>query len=314
MITVSKPKIIFFGTSNFAATILERLARSGICDLQLIVTQPDQPIGRQQIVTAPPVKILANNLNLPIIQPAKLDVESETKLQTFHADLFIVAAYGALIPETILSLPRLGCLNIHPSLLPLYRGPSPIQACLLNGDTKTGISLMLLDKKMDHGPLVTQLDYPIAPDDNYETLSAKLADQSAELLIATLPEFISGQKTPQEQNHSAATFTKIIQKSDGEINWQNKAQAIYNQWRAFIVWPTIFSVVKINDKNILIKFNEIKVSQEHPTGDHALGQLFIHHKKLLATCGESSYLEILKLQPEGKKIMTASEFINGYLK
>jgi len=309
-----KPKIIFFGTSDFAATILEKLFNSSVCDLKLIVTQPDQPVGRKQILTAPPVKITAGELNLPIIQPAKLDSETEIKLKAFNADLFIVAAYGALIPETILSIPHLGCLNIHPSLLPLYRGPSPIQSCLLNGTTKTGISLMLLDKKMDHGPLISQIEYPIEPDDSYETLSAKLADKSAELLIATLPKFISGQLTPQKQNHSAATFTKIIRKSDGEINWHNDAQTIYNQWRAFIVWPNIFSTVKINNKNILIKFNELRISHNQPTYTHTPGQLFIHNKKLLATCGESSYLKILKLQPEGKKIMSADDFINGYLK
>ncbi len=310
----AKPKIIFFGTSNFAATILKNLADKSLGDILLVVTQPDQPVGRKQILAAPPVKTIADSLSLPIIQPNKLASEAESKLKVLNADLFIVAAYGALIPETILSLPRLGCLNIHPSLLPLYRGPSPIQACLLNGDIQTGISLMLLDKKMDHGPLIAQIKYPIEPSDDYLTLSAKLADKSAELLIATLPEFIAGELKPQAQNHAIATFTKIIQKQDGEINWQNNAQTIYNQWRAFIVWPNIFSTVNINGKNILLKFNELKISNEHPAGDHPLGQLFIHHKKLLAACGESSYLEILKLQPEGKKVMTASDFINGYLK
>ncbi|HOZ36639.1 MAG TPA: methionyl-tRNA formyltransferase [bacterium] len=309
-----KPQIIFFGTSDFAANILKSLATNSLADLILVVTQPDQPTGRHQTLTPPPVKILAQKLGLSIIQPANLDDTNEIKLKDLQADLFIIAAYGLIIPSSILTLPRLGCLNIHPSLLPLYRGPSPIQTCLLNGDQETGISLILLDKKMDHGPLVSQIKIPVEPTDNYLTLSAKLADHSSRLLISTLPKFITNEIRPQAQNHSAATFTKIIKKINGQINWQNNAQKIYNQWRAFYLWPNIFSVIKIKNKNILIKFNEIKPTSQKPISQNDPGTLFVDSKKLLAACGESSCLEILRLQPEGKKIMTADEFINGYLK
>ncbi|HRY63100.1 MAG TPA: methionyl-tRNA formyltransferase [Patescibacteria group bacterium] len=309
-----KLKIIFFGTSDFAVTILRALVAAQICDLPLIITQPDEPVGRHKLLTPPPVKKLAEKIGLPTLQPEKLDDNIVKTIKKINADLFIVAAYGKIIPEKILNLPALGCLNIHPSLLPQYRGPSPIQYALLHGDQKTGISLMLVDKKMDHGPIISQIEYPIDPDDNYETLSAKLAAKSAELLLATLPKFISGELKPQGQNHSAATFTKIITKQDGQIDWQNNAQKIYNQWRAFYLWPNIFSLMTIKDKNILIKFNEIRPTAEKPDHQYLPGQLFTHNKKLLAACGEYSYLEVIKLQPEGKKIMSSSDFIHGYLK
>jgi methionyl-tRNA formyltransferase len=309
-----KPKIIFFGTSDFAVAILRALFDAQIYDLSLIITQPDEPVGRHELLTPPPVKKLAVELSLPTLQPEKLDDNIVKIIKEIKADLSIIAAYGQLIPESILNLPPLGCLNIHPSLLPKYRGPSPIQYSLLNGDQKTGISLMLVDKKMDHGPVIAQIEYPIDPDDNYETLSAKLAGKSAELLISLLPRFVAGQLKTQEQNHSAATFTKIITKQDGQINWQNNAQKIYNQWRAFYLWPNIFSLTQIKDKNILIKFNEIRPTTEKPDHQYLPGQLFAHNKKLLATCQESSCLEVIKLQPEGKKIMAATDFINGYLK
>ncbi len=308
-----QPKIIFFGTSDFAAVILERLYQSKTVEIILAVTQPDQPVGRHQTPTPPPVKILADQLGLPVIQPAKLDEQTALLLKKYSADLFLVAAYGLIIPHYILNIPRLGCLNIHPSLLPLYRGPSPIQTCLLNGDQVTGVSLMLLDAKMDHGPIIAQIKSPLAPDDNYETLATKLADQSAVLLLDTFPKIFANQIKPQEQNHAAATFTKIITKQDGRIGWNNNAQKIYNQWRAYFLWPSIFSPMKINDRDILIKFNEIKISNEQPPNTYTPGQLLIHNKKLLAACGSNTYLEILQLQPEGKKVMAAQSFINGYL-
>lgn len=307
-------QIIFFGTSDFAAVILKRLYQSQTVKITLAVTQPDQPVGRHQTLTPPPVKILADQLGLPVIQPTKLDEQTELLLKKYPADLFLVAAYGLIIPHSILDIPRLGCLNIHPSLLPLYRGPSPIQTCLLNGDQITGVSLMLLDAKMDHGPLIAQIKSPLAPNDNYETLAAKLADQSAALLLATLPKIFTGQIKPQEQNHAAATFTKIINKQDGRIDWNDNAEKIYNQWRAYFLWPNVFSLIKINNKNLLIKFNELKISGEQPPLPPVPGQLFVYNKKLLAACGSNTYLEIMSLQPEGKNIMTAQSFINGYLK
>ncbi|NMC51200.1 methionyl-tRNA formyltransferase [Candidatus Kuenenbacteria bacterium] len=310
----NKPKIIFFGTSEFAATILKKLHQSNICDIPLVVTQPDEPKGRQQLLAPPPIKEAARNLDLSFIQPKKLDHDFEKIIKTVNADAFIVVAYGKIIPKSILDLPTLGCINIHPSLLPLYRGPSPIQTSLLNGDKKTGTTIMVLDEKMDHGPILKQIDYPISPNDTFITLSKKLAEASAELLIDIFLDFYNNKIKPQQQDHTRATYTKIIERKDGQIDWSNTAQKIYDQWRAFILWPNIFSHIKVNNKNILIKFNELKISDNKPNSDYPPGQLFVYNEKLLAACGQNTYLEIAQLQPEGKKIMSALEFINGHLK
>ena len=306
-------KIAFFGTSDFAEIILENLLRITHYALRItsIVTQPDQPVGRKKILTPPPVKVLAEKHKIPILQPATADAIPKSSLQS--ADLFIVADYGKIIPQHILDIPKYGTLNVHPSLLPKYRGPSPIQNALLNGDKTTGTSIMLLDKKMDHGPIISHQLSAINYQDNYKSLSKRLAKESAELLIKTLPDYVSGKIKPQEQEHSKATFTKIIKKEDGQITSNKTAQEIYNMWRAYTPWPGIFFKSRIKNHESRIKLLNIELVDLENKKNNPL-ELFVQNKNLYLSCTKNSVLKINQLQPQGKKIMDATSFINGYLK
>ena len=309
-------KIIFFGTPEFAEIILDKLIKSGGFEIVGVVSTPDKQIGRKKVLTSPPVKILAEKNNLKILQPEKLDENFISELKKIKADLFIVAAYGKIIPKEILEIPEFGILNVHPSLLPKYRGASPIQTALLNGDKETGITIMKMDEKMDHGAIVHSTQITVNRDENYITLSKKLAEKSAEILIDVIPKYISGEIKLQEQNHSDATFCKIIKKEDGEIDWNKSAEEIYNQWRAFVEYPGIFSELKVKkEKSQKVKFIEIKVAEDELNfADKKLGEFFVEDKRLFVRCGKDSVLEILKLQPQGKNIMDAVSFINGYLR
>jgi methionyl-tRNA formyltransferase len=351
-------RIIFFGTPRFAEIILEKIIADKGYEILAVVTTPDEPVGRKQILTAPPVKVLAEKYNLKVLQPEKLDegfyqelysvchsglppdslrdskragdpesrknngVDSrfrgnDTKEPrhdtTNGADLFVVAAYGKIIPKNILDLPKFGCLNVHPSLLPKYRGASPIQSALLNGDKETGVTIMLMDEKMDNGPKISEIRYQISETDTTEILMGKLAETGADLLLETTPDYLSGKIKPVEQDHAAATFCKIIKKSDGEIDWHKPAEQIYNQWQAFWPWPGVFADIKIQEyKNIKIKFVELSLVDKKDE-KHKAGEIFTENDKLFVAGGNHKLLEIKKLQPEGKKIMEAKEFINGYL-
>ncbi len=324
-------KFIFFGSSEFSVIILEELLGQNYRPLT-IVTTPDKPSGRKKILTATPVKILALKENIPILQPEKLDEDFLKTLDPRSAglalagtrseavgndeneiDIFIVASYGKIIPKNILTLPRLGCLNIHPSLLPKYRGASPIQTALLNGDKETGVTIMLMDEKLDHGPILSSLACPIAETENFLELHNRLAIMGAELLIKILPDFLTNKIKMTEQNHAAATFSKIINKTDGEISWQKPAREIHNQWRAFHLWPGIFGELIIKNKKIKINFTVINLTK-NINKNILPGEYEIINKKLYVASGDKYLLEIIKLQPAGKKEMTAAEFINGYLK
>ena len=316
---INQLKFIFFGSSEFSVIILKHLVEAGYLPLA-IVTVPDQPVGRKQILTPTPVKILALEKNIPILQPEKLDeLVGNKNFCSILPELFIVASYGKIIPKNILDLPKFGSLNVHPSLLPKYRGASPIQAALLNGKKETGITIMLMDEKMDHGPILSSAKCLISETENFSELHNRLAKMGAELLIATMPNFLAGKIKPKEQIHNQASFCKIIQKQDGEINWQKSAEEIYNQWRAYADWPGVYSQLAVNNKQLSIKFIEkCMVETRHwrvsTNTNIKPGEFFVDNKNLFITCGNNSSLEIIKLQIEGKNIMPANDFINGYLK
>ena len=324
---MDKTKIIFWGTPEFAEIILEKLIQDKNLEILAVVTAPDKPVGRKHVLTPSPTKILAKKNNIKILQPEKLDEEFIKKLKkninhplvpslkrkgdSNIPDLNIVVAYGKIIPLKILNIPKYKSIDIHPSILPKYRGASPIQTALLNGDKKTGVTIMQMDEKMDHGEIISKLQITISNNDNYKILAEKLAELSAKLLIKTIPEYISGKIQPAEQEHNKASFCKIIKKQDGEINWENNAEQIFNQSRAFCEWPGIFSQLTINNKQLTIKFIEIKLT--NLKSNKPVSDFFVKNKQLFITCGNNSVLEIIQLQPEGKKIMNAGSFINGFL-
>jgi len=332
---MKKTKIIFWGTPEFAEIILKKIIQDKNLEVLAVVTAPDKSVGRKHILTSSLVKIFAEKNNISILQPEKLDEDfikelnnllttptrSNLPLATLNlkrredsnsVDLFVVAAYGKIIPLEILEIPKYKSINIHPSLLPKYRGASPIQSTILNAETKTGTTIILMDEKMDHGKIIKSEKLIIKSDDTYTDLHNKLADLSAKILLKIIPDFVNGKIQLVKQEHSKATFCKIIKKSDGEINWENTAEQIYNQWRAFFKWPKIYSQLKINNKKQTIKFLEIKLTNLKT--NKLAGEFFVENKKLYISCKNKTTLEIIQLQPEGKKIMNAQSFINGYLK
>lgn len=291
-------KIIFFGAPEFAVPALQALAREGY-NIVLVVTQPIKPAGRNKVLTPTPVKVEALKLNLPV-------KENLSDIKNLNADLGIVVAYGKIIPQAILDLLPAGCLNIHPSLLPKYRGPSPIQTAILNGDAETGVSIIKLDDQMDHGPIISKKQIPISNDDNYQTLAEKLSKSGADLLIKILPDYLAGKIKPEPQDDAQASYCRLIEKKDGQLDWSKSADDLANQIRAFQPWPGSFA--DFNGKKVEIIQAEV-VTEES-------GEIGIRQNKngqLLVRCGKN-LLKINKLQPEGKKEMTAKEFINGYLK
>ena len=208
-------KYIFFGTPRFAAIILKKLIVAGFVPVAL-VCNPDEPIGRKKILTAPPTKIIAQANKIPVFQPKKLS-EIKNELKNINAYVFVVAAYNKIISEEIINIPKFKTIGVHPSLLPNYRGPSPIQTAILNGEKETGIDLYLMDKDIDHGPVLASAKCEILEKDNYETMEVKLAELGAKLLIENLPKYLDGKLKTREQDHSKATFTKKFSTEDGEV-------------------------------------------------------------------------------------------------
>jgi methionyl-tRNA formyltransferase len=276
-----KLKIIFVGTPEFGAIILDKLIQNNLKPV-LVITAPDKPVGRKQVITPPPVKVIAQKYNLPISQPQKIG-HAMSKLRDIEPGLIIVAAYSQIIPKNILDIPKFGCLNVHPSLLPKYRGPSPIQAAILNGDKETGVTIILMDEKMDHGPILAQrkLEFPIS-NFQFPKLHDELANLGAQLLIETIPKWIKEEIKPKPQNESKATYTKILKKEDGKIDWQKSAEEIERQVRALNPWPGTHTIYKGKILKIL-KAEIIK------------GRLVIK-----------------EVQLEGKKPMSFEDFLRGH--
>lgn len=285
-------KIIFWGTGPLAESALYSLYKNGIIP-KYVVTKPDSLIGRKQILTPPQIKnwVLSkkeNGLDIKILQPEKLkDLENDSPLLQDY-DLAIVASYGKIIPDNLLSIPKYGFLNIHPSDLPRYRGPSPIESTLLASEKEIIVSLMKLDKEMDSGPIL--LKKPIIIDilDNANTLEYKAGSLGGEMTFEVLEHYINGNLKPVEQNHNLATYCKFIEKSNGEINLEDEINSIKNKWRAFYPWPGIFFFVKHNNKDIRVKISDFDLTAD--TIENA----------------------IKKVIPEGKSEMTFEDFKRGY--
>ena len=286
-----KIKIIFIGVSSFAVPALEALIKEKY-SIIAVITSPDKPSGRKKEVFFSPVKKLAQEHNLNISQPDNIS-ETKERIRQLKPDLIIVSSYGKIIPKEILNIPQFKSINIHPSLLPKYRGPSPIQTAILNGDKKTGITVIIMDEKMDHGPVIFQKELEILPDENYKELEKRLSQESGKILIKIIPEYIKKELIPQKQNEEKATYTKIILKEEGEIDFNKTAREIERKIRAFYPWPGTFFF--LNKKRVKI----IK------------GKAVNKKEKASLKTGQGC-LELELVQPEGKKIMTGQEFFRGY--
>ncbi len=295
-------KVVFFGTSDVGLPILRSLNEQH--EIVQVVTSPDAPVGRKQILTQSAISALADELKLPVNKPQKVKNNSEFMdfLRGLGADIFIVVSYGKILPAELLEIPPLKTINVHFSLLPKYRGAAPIQFSLLNGEAKTGTTIFILDELVDHGPILVQQEIDVAPSDTFLTLVPKLADLSAKLLIELLPKYQSGQIQPQEQDHSQATPTKIIKKEDGLVDWNKSAQEIYNSWRAYIAWPGIYTTWRGENFKIL----ECSVATEHEENNSG------KNDRDTITCGQNTFLKLITVQPAGKNTMSMKDFLNGY--
>lgn len=300
---MQKISIVFFGTHNFAATILEGLLKNPDFSVDLVITQPDKPIGRKQELQKSPVKLLAEKNNLKIEQPIKL-TNAEFRIQNSKLiDLAVVAQYGLLIPKNILDLPKYGTLNVHTSLLPKYRGASPIQSALINGETETGVTIMKMDEGFDTGPILLQKTLKIEPEDTYTTLEEKLAKIAKLALTEAVSGYVNGKITPKPQEDSLATECRQLSRNDGKIDWHKSAPEIYNLYRGLTPWPGVWT--KLNNKRL--KLLKIELADKKIKAGHIL----IEDKKLYIGCSNNS-IEVLELQLEGKKPMTTNEFLNGH--
>lgn len=297
-------KIIFMGTPEFSETILEKLIAEKY-NIISVYTQSDKKVGRKQITTKSPVKALAEKNNIPVFTPEKLKPEIEN-IRTQYPDLIIVAAYGKIIPQEILDIPKFKCINIHPSLLPKYRGASPLQNALLNGETITGTTIMLMTQEVDAGDILAQVKIEIDPLEKLPEFSQRMSRESATLLLKTLPNWIESKIQPQKQDKEKATFCQMLNKEDGKIDWNKSAQEIFNCYRAFYPWPGIFTFW--NEKRI--KLNKISLAKNL---DHTLktGQVF-QKEKLIAVQAKNGIIILEEIQIEGKPNLEIKSFINGY--
>ena len=298
------------GTSVFANEILEKLLAEKYT-LVGVYTKPDKKIGREQVVKPGIVKETAQKNSLPIFQPKRFDKETVAELSSLKPDLIIVASYGKILPKEVLEMPGFGCLNVHASLLPELRGPSPIQNALLQGKTETGITIMLMDEGIDTGAILSQEKIAIEPEDSSGTLFPKLANLGANLLAQTLPHWINRQIEPTEQDSQKATLCQLIDREDGHVFWNHGAESIYNRYRALTPWPGIFSFWKADGDLLRVKLLEISLQKKDPLSSHEIGEVFELADKIAVQTMEGAII-LETIQLEGKKPASAKDFVNGY--
>jgi methionyl-tRNA formyltransferase len=317
-------RIIYMGTPQFAVPPLESLAANRApgkvlpdgYELVTVITRIDKPVGRGQQVVYSPVKQAALELGIPVWQPGSLKRPATIEaLAAYHADLFIVAAFGQILPQAVLDLPRYGTLNIHASLLPRYRGVSPISEAILQGEHETGVTIMLLDAGIDTGPMLLKRQVPIAPDDTTGSLTEKLAQAGAEALLEALSLWISGKLVPQPQDERQASYTRMVRKEDGLIDWSRPAEVLARQVRAYQPWPGSYThwrgkLLKIVAAHPYVLEDGALAGHEMPAGTVVTRRKDGHQMLLVAT-GEGM-LAIERLQLEGKKAVSADEFLRGY--
>ncbi len=301
-------RVVFMGTPAFAVPALRALVVRGHV-VAGVYTQPDRRAGRGQKLTASPVKIFAEEHGLPVFQPRSLrqDVAAaRSELADLAPDVVIVAAYGLFLPDEVLRLPRLGCLNIHPSLLPRHRGPSPVATAILDGDETSGVTIMLLDEGMDTGPILAQRETRISADETAEELTERLFELGSELLVDTLDQWGREQIVPTAQNNDDASVTRRLQREDGRIDWSQSADSIARRVRAFTPWPGTFTVWR---------GKTVKILRGSPV-DGALsgtpGTVVRLDDSTIAVLTGSGAVEVQSLQMEGRRAMSATEFVQGY--
>ncbi|WP_226528251.1 methionyl-tRNA formyltransferase [Metabacillus niabensis] len=297
-------KIVFMGTPDFSVPILKSLIEEGF-NIVGVVTQPDRPKGRKKLLTPPPVKIEAEKHNLKVLQPEKIRHEVQDVL-ALEPDLIITAAFGQILPKELLEAPKYGCINVHASLLPELRGGAPIHYSILQGKTKTGITIMYMAEKLDAGDILTQIEVEIDERDTVGLLHDKLSTAGVKLLLETLPPLLKGNITPQKQDDTKATFASNIKREQERIDWSKTGEEIYNQIRGLNPWPVSFTTYQ--DQLMKIWWGE-KVKSNEDANPGTI--LLIEDDGIVVSTGNKTAIKITELQPSGKKKMTGEEFLRG---
>jgi len=305
-------KIVFCGTPRFAVPTLEALLAAGH-EIALVVSQPDRPVGRARELTAPPVKQAALAAGLAVAQPEKIrsNPEFRARLEALAPDAIVVVAYGRIVPPWMLALPRLGCINLHASLLPKYRGAAPIQWAVARGETVTGNTTMLLEEGLDTGPILMQQALVIRPEQTAADLFAELAHGGAPLLVDTLARLAAGTLEPRPQNNAGATLAPLLDREDGRMDFAARtAVEQKNRWRGFQPWPGAFTT--LDGKKLIVHRMEVaEAGSFSAPPDAVAGAVHVEGHRLLVASGQGTWLELVELQLEGKKRLTAAEFLRG---
>jgi methionyl-tRNA formyltransferase len=303
-------KLVFCGTPQFAVPTLEKLVEAGF-EVRLVLTQPDRPKGRGLELVASPVKQAALRRQLPVFQPEKIKQNQElrAKLEQIAPAAIIVVGYGRIIPSWMLQLPQYGNINLHASLLPKYRGAAPIQWAIANGETVTGVTTMQLNEGLDTGDILLQQELAISDDDTAETVAPRLAAIGADLIIETLRGLAQNSIKPQPQKNEAATLAPVLKKDDGRIDFNRSAQEIYDRFRGFQPWPGAFTTFRGRGLNITAMRRPILLASQRPLSP---AELLVDNGQLFIGGGLSTAIEVLELQPEGKRRISARDFVHGY--
>jgi methionyl-tRNA formyltransferase len=302
---MKKQRIIFVGTPKFSVPSLKTLIEDSRFEVVAVITQPDMPAGRSLTLTPPPIKILAQNYGLQIFQPPKIS-QINDQIRELEIDALVVVAYAQIIPESTLALPKFGCVNVHGSLLPKYRGASVLQAPIINGDEVTGVTIMVMDKTLDTGPILRQAEYTITATETADSLAGVLSNLGAKILPDALFGYLQGNIKPQTQDNNLANYVGRMEKKDGIIDWQSSATEIERFIRAMTSWPSAWTWIKGKQLKILeVDKTVIEINSQKP------GKTFLYNSCLAVQCGTDSLL-VRRLQLEGKKPMTSEEFIRGY--
>lgn len=299
-------KVIFMGTPEFSVPVLEGLAEAGY-EIVMVVTQPDRPKGRKKQLTPPPVKIAAEKLGLSVYQPEKIREPKEAEpVLAANADLLVTAAYGQILPKEILESTKLGCINVHASLLPEYRGGAPIHQAVMDGKDKTGITIMYMVERLDAGDILTQRETPITDEDTTGTMHDRLSQIGAELLLETIPKLAAGELIPQKQDEDLVTFASNIKKEQERIDFSQSARSVFNHIRGLNPWPGAHTIL---DGNRLKLWESLVLNQK---SDANPGEIVALSKAGVdVACGDQTVIRLTKLQPQGKKPMDAATFLQG---
>lgn len=301
-------RVVFFGTPEFVLPVLEALwaMRPGI-ELSAVVTTSDKPVGRKHIIIPSPVKAWAQAHEVPVLQPEKLNEAFIAELQKFQPSVGVMAAYGKIVPKAVLDVFPKGVLNVHPSLLPKWRGSSPIQAAIAAGDAETGITIMLTDERMDHGPILAQEKVALRGDEVAGKLTQELFLQGASMLSKTLPLWLEGKFVPQPQEHVNATFTKLLSRENGKIDWNQSVETIVRLVRAYDPWPGTFTILPDGTRLKILKASAANRKEETPSGTIAKGS----NGEFLVRARDG-WVRLDKAQREGGPLVAGSVFLRGH--